>query len=520
MNQKSNSHSQRAPLAISNYGSRYLQELTADLAQVDQRLKFVCIIYAVFWMLALLISYSFWLSGVTRYTFAVLGNTLIAIPAIAISLGLYGLVASQKYKPEILLDIGLGYQVLAAFFIAMSDSMVYYSANISFYGISWVCVWVVFYPLVVPCSSGKGTIVVFISSSMGVMAVLIIAVVRQQMPPSALITNVLLNNYLAGAISAISLAVVCRCNEHIVNKQIGSYRLIEPLGRGGMGEVWRAAHKLLRRPAAVKLIRPEALGTQNPKEAKVLLKRFEREAQATAALHSAHSIQLYDFGITDDGCFFYVMELLNGINFQELVARFGPVPPERVVHFLQQMCDSLLDAHLSGLIHRDIKPANVFVCKYGHQYDFVKILDFGMVKFAQGAGDEKHRLTITGTITATPAFMAPEMAAQGKIDARIDIYALGCVAYWLLTAKLVFPAKKSIEMVIKHLNSAPIPPSQRSDIVIPEPLEKLVMACLEKDPNNRPQKISEVSRQLAAMQIERWTRTRTQKWWQEYLKRP
>ena len=519
MNEKPNYHSQKATRVIRNFdGSRNSRELTADLAQVNQRLKFVCIIYAVFWFLALLIKYSFWLSGVTRYSFDVLAQTLVGFFAISLSLGLYLLVASQKYKPEILLDIGLSYQVLAAFFIALSDSLMPYTPNVTIYGVSWVCVWVVFYPLVVPCSSGRGIIVAFLSASTGVMAILITAGVRQQMPPASLVTNVLLNNYLAAAIAAISLAVVCRCNESIVDKNIGSYRLIEPLGHGGMGEVWRAAHRMLRRPAAVKLIRPEALGTQNSKEARVLLKRFEREAQATAALHSAHSIQLYDFGITDDCCFFYVMEFLNGIDLQQMVARFGPVPPERAVHFLQQICDSLLDAHLSGLIHRDIKPANVFACKYGHQYDFVKILDFGMVKFAQSAEDEKHRLTITGIITATPAFMAPEMAAQGKIDARIDIYALGCVAYWLLTGKLVFPAKKSIEMVIKHLNTTPTPPSQRSDAAIPESLDQLVMACLEKDPNNRPQKISEVTRQLAAIPVERWTRTRAQKWWREYMK--
>ena len=217
---------------------------------------------------------------------------------------------------------------------------------------------------------------------------------------------------------------------------MGSYRLVERLGKGGMGEVWRAQHRMLARPAAIKLIRPEVLGATDAGEpGSMLLRRFEREAQATALMRSAHTVELYDFGVADDGTFYYVMELLDGFDLDELVERFGPVPPERAVHLLRQICDSLAEAHAAGLIHRDVKPANMYACRYGREVDFIKVLDFGLVKHGRAPEEGADKLTAGDTARAARrrSCRPSRRSATSDVDARSDLYAVGCVAYWLLT---------------------------------------------------------------------------------------
>src|SRR5215218_5525912 len=244
--------------------------------------------------------------------------------------------------------------------------------------------------------------------------------------------------------------------------ELGQYVLEEKIGGGGMGEVWRARHRLLIRPAAIKLIRPQTSG-----DAELLLRRFEREARATAALKSPHTVQLYDFGATEDGRLYYVMELLEGLDLDTLVRQHGPVPAERVVHILRQVCSSLQDAHQNGLVHRDIKPANVVVSRAGTTFDFAKVLDFGLVKLDPERKAEAERkaegdavkLTSDGSTSGTPAFMAPEVVlGAADTDHRVDLYALGCVGYWLLTGKLVFGGKNVVEVMFHHAHTpAPRP---------------------------------------------------------------
>src|SRR5262245_24008926 len=220
---------------------------------------------------------------------------------------------------------------------------------------------------------------------------------------------------------------------------MGSYHLVELLGRGGMGEVWRGEHRLLKRPAAIKLVRPELLGANSDADSHDMLRRFEREAQATAALSSPHTIRLFDFGVTSDRTFYYVMELLAGRDLESLVREFGPVPADRALFLLRQACHSLADAHARGLVHRDVKPANIYTCRMGLEYDFVKVLDFGLVKFADRTAMQQTLMTAAHTTTGTPAYMAPELIlGEADIDRRADVYALGCVAYYLLTGQLVF----------------------------------------------------------------------------------
>jgi serine/threonine-protein kinase len=242
-------------------------------------------------------------------------------------------------------------------------------------------------------------------------------------------------------------------------REMGSYRLIEKLGEGGMGEVWSARHRMLARPAAVKLIPRHRLAAAGDGEgAARLLRRFEREAQATASLQSPHTIEVYDFGVDETGAFFYVMELLDGLSLHALVEEAGPLPPGRAVRILLGMCHSLEDAHAHGLIHRDIKPSNVFLCRRGLDFDFVKVLDFGLVKQeSDAASAEDTRLTKEGSFIGSPGYMAPEVFKGLAPTRSVDIYAFGCVAYWLLAGRQVFEAPTAMMLFYAHLNHRPDP---------------------------------------------------------------
>jgi serine/threonine protein kinase len=299
-------------------------------------------------------------------------------------------------------------------------------------------------------------------------------------------------------------------------RELGSYRLEEKLGQGGMGEVWRARHRLLARTAAIKLIRPWSGADGGVGVSAEAMRRFEREAQATARLHSPHTVALFDFGIADDGAFYYVMELLDGVDTDTLVRRFGPIPFDRAIYLLGQVCHSLSEAESCGLVHRDVKPANIFLCRYGEDYDFVKVLDFGLVKGLDDAVDIESPLTRANTIHGTPAFMAPEQAlGNSHLDGRVDIYALGCVACWLLTGELVFTGDTPMAILMQHAQTPPAPLSARTELRIPSQLDALVLSCLSKDPADRPQTAKELLRKLIEIDGSgAWTPERARDWWQ------
>jgi len=299
-------------------------------------------------------------------------------------------------------------------------------------------------------------------------------------------------------------------------RELGSYRLEERLGKGGMGEVWKARHRMLARPAAIKLVRLDASLNRRASATDRLLQRFEQEAQVTASLTSPHTVGLFDFGLNDEGTFYYVMELLDGLNLDTLVDKFGPVPAERVVHILTQVCKSLAEAHDSDLVHRDIKPANLMICRYGHEFDFVKVLDFGLVAL----GPERpvdSKLTVEGITLGTPGFMPPELAAGGHVDGRADIYSLGCVAFWLLTGRLVFDAASPMAMIAAHMKEPPPRPSSCAEIEVPPGLDDVVMSCLAKDPEDRPQSANTLIEMLGACGREaEWTQVRARHWWKTH----
>jgi serine/threonine-protein kinase len=250
--------------------------------------------------------------------------------------------------------------------------------------------------------------------------------------------------------------------------------------------------------------------------------RFEREAQAIASLRSPHTVTLFDFGVADDGAFYYVMELLDGVDADTLVKRFGQLPAARAIHVLRQVCHSLSEAHTRGLIHRDIKPANLFLCRYGEDVDFVKVLDFGLVKALADAPDAVETaplLTREHTVHGTPAFIAPEQAVgRSDLDGRVDIYATGCVAYWLLTGQQVFTADTPVALMMHHMNTDPAPPSRRSELPIPPALDRLVLQCLAKNPAHRPQSARELSQRLGEIDaVTAWTDGSAREWWATHL---
>jgi serine/threonine-protein kinase len=282
-----------------------------------------------------------------------------------------------------------------------------------------------------------------------------------------------------------------------------------------MGEVYKATHRMLARPAAIKLIRPEMAGAQDG-GAQLAIARFRREAEAAASLRSPHTVELYDFGVTSDQTFYFVMELLEGMDLESLVRQKGPLPAGRVIHVLRQVCESLAEAHVRGLVHRDIKPANIHIGRLGLTYDFVKVLDFGLVKSVGAERAEPALATATGMLTGTPAYMAPEVAMGESYDGRADLYALGCVAYYLLTGCLVFEASNGLGMITRHLRDTPVPPSERSDLPIPSELERLVLACLAKVPEQRPPDAQQLARALTAVPVGAWDGDQAAQWWHSH----
>jgi serine/threonine-protein kinase len=292
-------------------------------------------------------------------------------------------------------------------------------------------------------------------------------------------------------------------------RRVGGYTLERQLGTGAMGEVWLARHALLARPSAVKLIRQDALEGDS-KERQHLERRFQREAQATAQLRSPHTVELYDFGITDEGGFYYVMEYLDGVDLDSLVKRFGPVNPARAVYLLMQACISLGEAHLAGLVHRDIKPANLFACRLGPHFDFLKLLDFGIVRATR---NDEQFATSAGRIKGTPTSMSPEIVKGEQADFASDIYGLGCVAYWLLSGQHVFDAPNVMALLLKHVSQPPKPLSELG-LSVPGELNDLVMSCLEKSPDDRPGSACELRERLAHITFDDpWNNDRAQAWW-------
>ena len=447
-------------------------------------------------------------------------NVSIEIYACLTALALWAYLRVSGAAHHVKMNAGLVFMVMNALAIALLNAWALPPVEFQIRQLSWATILILVYSMIAPSTPRRTLVASLVAASMDPLCYWIVH--QLGLPAPTVMTGFILcwPNYACATIAMLPSSLLQRIGRRLREAQeLGSYHLVELLGRGGMGEVWRAKHRLLAREAAVKLVRPEVLGARDAAEAGIVLRRFEREAQATSVLSSPHTIQVFDFGITDEGTFYYVMELLAGRDLESLIREFGPLPANRVIYLLRQVAHSLADAHARGLVHRDIKPANIYVCRLGLEYDFVKVLDFGLVKIHDRRRPADSLATLDHTTTGTPAYMAPEtILGDTNVDRRADVYAMGCVAYFLLTGQLVFEADTSMKMLLRHVNDQPVPPSQRSELPIPKELDELILACLQKDPNLRPQSASEVLRLAQQCHTcDGWEPQSAEKWWKVHL---
>ncbi len=434
--------------------------------------------------------------------------------------GIHWLARTNLLNPRRLLDVALIYQVGGAALISIPAYYGEVMLQEVMQSFSWLALWILLLPVAAPTCPRKNLLAALLCATMAPLVFLTwIAVEGRPLPRVSVLVTSFLPNYLCAGIAMVPVLIILRLGESASlarseARALGSYELLERLGAGGMGEVWSARHRMLARPAAVKLIKAGREPISQEQRT-----RFEREARTTSRLGCPHTVTLYEFGITEDGTFFYAMELLRGMDLDSLVRRFGPQPPARVSYLLLQACESLAEAHQEGLVHRDIKPANLVICQLGVRYDFLKVLDFGLVSCIPKRGGQDPRLTQAGAVVGTPAFMAPEQARGSQaVDHRADIYSLGCVAYWLLTSRLVFEQPTGFKMLVDHMKTPPEAPSQRTRQSIPPELEGLVMRCLQKDPNLRPQSAAALASELRNLRAN-WSQRKARAWWQKRSRR-
>jgi tRNA A-37 threonylcarbamoyl transferase component Bud32 len=487
------------------------------LRQVSRRLEVMSLIAATLWFLG---------HGLGRVAQARLSGDptaghwkftdTIALSSVVASLGMYWWLRRREHDPYRVMDLGLVYLVAMAFAIGvmMHVGPLASGAPSPHPDLSWIGPVILIFAALVPAAPWKLFLAGFIAASMDPIGMTVAqAAGRYHFGPwqNALLMHY--SNYLLLGVAMVISRVVTRLGLQVAReRELGSYRLGELLGRGGMGEVYLATHRMLARPAAIKLIRPETLGADR-EAAELAARRFHREAEAAASLRSPHTVELYDFGVTEDQTLYFVMELLEGLDLETLVQRHGPLPANRTIHLLRQISESLEEAHAVGLVHRDIKPANIHVGRVGLRHDFAKVLDFGLVKSVTGMSEDSLA-TAAGITPGTPAYLAPEMARGDPVDGRADIYALGCVGYFLLTGQLVFQAENALQMVARHLSAEPVPPSVRGNVALPPGLDQLILGCLAKRPSERPD-AGALGRALAEIPVEPWTEEDAAAWWRQ-----
>ncbi len=495
------------------------RQFPADLLrQASRRLQILALVGAALWILGPTFGHlAMYFTGNPQWK-VFDGTEIICSIAVLISLGLYVYLRTGDRDPGFVMNLGLAYMVVCTAAIGLMSHWGSFSTTPPVYGspmLSWSGPVILMFAALVPASPRKMLVAGFIAASMDPLGMMV-AHALGVYPHGGLGYGILMHypTFLLAGVGVVISHVVTRLGRQVAReRELGSYRLGELLGQGGMGEVYKASHRMLARPAAIKLINPQVLATRDRKSAGLAVTRFRREAEAAAQLRSPHTVELYDFGETEDGTLFFVMELLEGMDLESLVRKEGPLPQKRVIHILRQVCESLEEAHASGLVHRDIKPANIHVGRVGLRHDFVKVLDFGLVKSVVPGGEDSMA-TAAGLTPGTPAYMAPELALGEPCDGRADLYALGSVAYFLLTGHLVFEAMNGLQMITKHIQETPVAPSQRSELPISPELDRVVLACLAKKPEERPQTAAELDRMLAQIQIEPWSEEEATRWWQ------
>ena len=495
------------------------------LASAVGRVRIAALLSGTIWVLVLLANVAFssqWsalsFEGTAGWPYP---NWIYAALGAAGSFGLARVVGRLGAAPRRVLDLGLGLEVFTAALISLIS---FYEIAPHAARISWVTAVILVYPAIAPAAPRRVLIAGLLAGSMDALG-FGLAVLRGGAPDASaagvvgILAWMLAPNYLCAFLALVPATLIRRLGREAgVARELGSYRLGRLLDKGGMGEVYEATHRMIAKPAAIKLIRPELLA-DSPAFAEIMVERFYREAEAVASLRSAHTVALYDFGVASDGTLYYVMELLDGIDLQRLVERFGPLPPERVIHILAQVCDSLGEAHERGMVHRDIKPSNIVVCRLGLAVDFVKVLDFGLVRQDTPAAPYVPGLSVPLGTPGTPSYMAPEaVSGSGSVDRRADLYALGCVGYWLLTGRTVFDGDSPVQIMYHHGYDTPMPPSQRLGAPVPCDLEAVILAALAKLPGDRPPTAADFGRRIEqCVPQEGWDPRRAEEWWEEHL---
>jgi tRNA A-37 threonylcarbamoyl transferase component Bud32 len=497
------------------------------LREATQRIGILSALGAVLWLLATLLGHITLRAqsppGDTRWRSLMMPIDAIALAGIIGSLGVWAYTRRTK-NPKRSLDVALGYMIAISLLLGLT-----FHIGLIFYGngpphdrvvipeISWIGAVILMFAAIVPTPPKRTVIAALIAVSMNPIGMLIAREYGAWDFGAA--SNVLLMHYpdllLVVAAGVISHVVTQLGRQVTKAREMGSYKLGDLLGSGGMGEVYKATHTMLARPAAVKLIRPETLGASDSESAELAMRRFAREAEAAANLRSPHTVEVYDFGVTDDQTMYFVMEMLDGLDLETLVKQHGALPAGRTIYIMRQVCESLAEAHARGLVHRDIKPANIHLGIVGLRHDFVKVLDFGLVKEVKRMDSQDSLITAKGVAIGTPSYMAPELALGEAVDGRADVYALGCVGYFLLTGRLVFEADNPMRVMVKHVEEKPVPPSTRIDRPIPPSLDDVILGCLVKEPAGRTQSAVALSEALekAMADVEPWTEARAAEWW-------
>jgi serine/threonine-protein kinase len=437
---------------------------------------------------------------------------LSALFLVLAAVGVASLQRAQLINPQDLLDLGLVFEVAGACALSlMENAMPWPDSPVR--GSTAVAAWIAICVVIIPNRPWKSITAAFASAAVVPCAHLLAAQIAGYPPlPWNRLLSYALGPALVAGWTPFTSTRLHRLHEDLSrSRDFGSYNLEKSLGRGGMGEVWLARHRFLRREAAVKLVLAGLLERAGASERRTIQKRFESEAQAIASLRSPHTVAIYDYGLAENGSLYYAMEYLHGLDAQTLVDEYGPQPAGRVISILRQACESLEEAHDAGLVHRDIKGSNLFICRLGKRTDFVKVLDFGLVKDL--AGPTQTGLTRSGT-AGTPACMAPEQLRGEQVDARTDIYGLGCLTYFLLTGTVLFNKPDAMAMAIAHLTERPELPSKRSELPIPQSLERVVIACVEKKREDRPQSVAELRAMLnGCTDVAAWSEAEANQWW-------
>ncbi len=480
-------------------------------AYLQQRLEVMSRL--MFWSFAMLLAFMV----VTYETYNALGRRyeptlneyVYAISAAGMSMLAFTwrvLLGRRQLTLPQLLRIDVFFQIGTGMIFAVSGVLAHDLRPSAYICLTYTALLVLLRATIVP-STGKRTVIV---GALACLPMTLATVVAVYLYPQEVPGPVYVGGGVLICTMAIMLATIVSTTLYAYRRkvheamQLGQYTLDRKIGEGGNGAVYRARHALLRRPTAVKLILPKLVDAET-------LDRFEREVQHMSQLTHPNTVAVFDYGRSPDGILYYAMEYLDGIDLDRLVRRHGPQPAERVIPILIQVCGALAEAHRRGLIHRDIKPANIILSERGDVPDVAKVVDFGLVKEVATNKNTSHGRAIAGT----PSYMAPENVTDpDHIGASADLYALGAVAYFMLTGQPVFDGKTAVDVCVQHVTKTPVPPSQIAKVEIPAELERIILACLAKQPRDRPESASMLAQQLKRVALgSSWSEESALAWW-------